>query len=316
MTARDKMKPELFVQFHDADGLVTKEMHIPAGTVMGKEKHSYSHQSFLGKGTVRLHRDDTSEVLKAPAIIEVKAGVWHTVEAITDVVWFCTHSTDQADIHDNFKKTAADIDVGPLLREVLAQPELWNKNPCRLSPRGPHHETQDMFLRYKDETDNLRNNDWKDFADPHLPDWNKTIDFLPAARKLIFDLMTSVSGEMLGGVFLYKVEPGKQIYPHTDKGWHPEFYDKYNICLQSNPKAAFCYEGEKMVQKQGDIHFFQNNVQHWVVNKGDTDHIVLTVCIRRDRGYRVPWSPEGWTLDGSMERNMTNKDMPQRRKVG
>lgn len=200
----------------------------------------------------------------------------------------------------NFNQIAEGVDVTALLNEVVSQPELWNKNPCRLSSYGPHRETQDMFLRYKDETENIQAAEWQNFSAPHLPEWYRTIDFLPSARKLIFDLMALVFGEMLGGVFIYKVEPGKQIYPHIDQGWHPDFYDKYNICLQSNPKAAFCYEDEQMVQQQGDIHFFRNNVTHWVVNEGETDHIIMIVCIRKDRGYRTPWSPEGWSIDESI----------------
>lgn len=203
---------------------------------------------------------------------------------------------------NNFMKFASGTDVAPLLLEVQRQPHLWNKNPCRLSKLGPHHETQDMFLRYKDETENIQSGDWSNFSNPHIAEWNQTINFLPSARKLIFELMAATSGEMLGGVFIYKVQPGKQIFKHTDKGWHPDFYDKFNICLQSNPDAKFCYDGEHMVQEPGDIHLFQNNVDHHVINEGNDDHIVMTVCIRLDRGFRVPWSPEGWTMDKSKDR--------------
>src|ERR1700759_1143026 len=130
----------------------------------------------------------------------------------------------------NFLKVGV-VETMPLLLEIQRQPELWNKNPCRLSTKGPHHETQDMFLRYKDETENVKTGNWSNFSDLHIPEWNKTIDYLPSARKIIFDLMRSVSGEMLGGVFIYKVSPGKQIYPHIDRGWHASFYDKFNVCL-------------------------------------------------------------------------------------
>lgn len=202
----------------------------------------------------------------------------------------------------NFLHIASGIDVLPLLLDVHRQPHLWNKNPCRLSERGPHHETQDMFLRYKDETENIKSGDWKNFSDPHFAQWNETIDHLPHARPLIFDLMARVKAEILGGVFLYKVEPGKKIHPHVDKGWHPEFYDKFNVCLQSNPLAAFLYENETMVQAAGDVHHFRNDVKHWVTNNGENDHIVMTVCVRLDHGYRVPWSPERWTMDQSLGR--------------
>jgi len=200
----------------------------------------------------------------------------------------------------NFMKVAQGVDVIPLLLEIHRQPELWNKNPCRLSKVGPHHETQDMFLRYKDETENVKTGDWSNFSDEHIPDWNKTIDFLPSSKKIIFDLMHRVGGEMLGGVFVYKVEPGKQIYPHVDKGWHASFYDKFNVCLQSNQNAAFIYDDESMVQSQGDIHLFRNDTTHRVINEGKDDHIVMTVCIRLDRGYRVPWSPDVFSLEESV----------------
>lgn len=198
---------------------------------------------------------------------------------------------------NNFLKIASGVDVMPLLLDIHRQPELWDKNPFRLSVRAPHHETQDICLRYKDETENQERGDWSNFSDEHIPDWYKSADFLPHAKRIIFDLMARVHGEMLGAVFIYKLQPGKQIYPHKDFGWHPEFYDKFNICLQSNPQASFCYDGERMVQAAGDVHQFRNDTKHWVKNDGDCDHIVMVVCIRLDRGHRVPWSPDGWTMD-------------------
>lgn len=201
----------------------------------------------------------------------------------------------------NFLQIAAGVDVMPLSLELQRQPDLWDKNPCRLSKRGPHHETQDIFLRYKDETPNLAAGNWKDFSDQHIADWYRSINHLPAARGLIFDLMARVKGEQLGGVFIYKLQPGAKIHPHKDNGWHPEFYDKFNVCLQSNPQAAFIYETDAMVQRAGDVHHFRNDILHSVVNAGECDHIVMTVCIRLDKGYRVPWSPEGWTMDKARE---------------
>lgn len=197
----------------------------------------------------------------------------------------------------NFLKIAEGVDVRSLLAELKAQPFLWNKNPCRLSKRGPHYETDDIFLRYKDETANFAKGDFSDFGDAHFADWYKSIEYLPSAKKIIFDLMATVNGEQLGGVFLYRVAPGAKIHPHKDIGWHGDYYNKFNICLQSNQAAAFCYEEDAMVQRQGDVHMFRNDVTHWVVNEGTEDHIIMTVCIRMDSGYRVPWSPEGWTMD-------------------
>lgn len=201
----------------------------------------------------------------------------------------------------NFLKIARGIDVLPLLLEVQRQPELWDKNPCRLSTRGPHSETQDIILRYKDETPNFADSkEWLKFSDEHIPVWYKAIDYLPAARKLIFDLVARVGGEMIGCAMIYKLEPGTQVYRHNDKGWHAEYFDKFNICLQSNDRCAFTFDEGPMPQVQGDVDFFRNDVDHWVVNNGPNAHIILTVCIRLDRGYRTQFSPEGWSLDKQM----------------
>jgi hypothetical protein len=199
----------------------------------------------------------------------------------------------------NFLQIAHGVDVLPLLLEVQRQPELWNRNPCRLGKIAPHFETQDMILRYKDDRPGMENfNNWLEFSNEHIPDWYKVIDFLPSARRLIFDIMARVQGEMLGGVFLYKLEPGKKIYPHKDSGWHADSFDKFNVCLSSNERSAFCYDnGERMVQRPGDVHHFRNDACHWVINDGDTDHIVMTVCVKVDRGARIPFAATDWSFD-------------------
>jgi len=202
---------------------------------------------------------------------------------------------------NNFTQIAAGINVFPLLLDLQRQPSLWNKNPCRLSKYGPHSDTSDIVIRYKDETENFKTGDFSNFSDEHVADWYKSVDHLPYAKNLSFELMSLVNGEVLGAVLIYRVRPGEKIYSHIDQGWHANTFEKYNICLESNPKAAFCYENERMVQKEGDLHWFRNDIPHWVINEGDTDHIILCICIRQDSGHRVPWSPEGWTMDKHLE---------------
>lgn len=204
----------------------------------------------------------------------------------------------------NFRQVLDKVAVGPLALELQRQPELWNSNPSRLGSKGPHRETLDIFLRYKDDRPCIANDDWTKFSDPHIPMWYHGFDRLPAARPIVFNLSSMLLAEMIGGVFIYKVPPGAQIYPHKDPGWHPKFYDKFNVCIESNPQTRFEYpeDGEAMIQQPGDVHWFRNDTLHQVVNDGATDHVVMTVCLRLDRGERVPPAPEGWTMDESMRR--------------
>jgi Aspartyl/Asparaginyl beta-hydroxylase len=187
----------------------------------------------------------------------------------------------------NFQQIAAGVECTPLLLELIRQPELWNRNKARLSPNGPHYQTDDIWLRYKDERENILGGDYRNFGDPHDGVWYPSYYALPAAKPLIFGLMHSVCAERLGGVLIYRIPPGKQILSHTDTGWHVEYYDKFNIYLQAEPSCAFRYkDGEEIRAKTGDVYYFINDVPHEVINEGAQDHIVLTVCVRIDKGGR------------------------------
>jgi quercetin dioxygenase-like cupin family protein len=85
-------------KYHKSDGLVSIEMHIPQGVWIGKHRHSYSHLSFLSQGVVELQVGGVKSIIQAPACVEIKAGFDHTVLAVTDTVWYCTHATDYYDL--------------------------------------------------------------------------------------------------------------------------------------------------------------------------------------------------------------------------
>lgn len=95
-----KTLPQISIdkKFHFTDSVTGAEMKIPAGAMFGKEKHNYSHLSFLLQGEAIVRSGDEILHLTAPAIIDVKADVWHSCEAVTDVIWVCVHSTKETDV--------------------------------------------------------------------------------------------------------------------------------------------------------------------------------------------------------------------------
>lgn len=184
----------------------------------------------------------------------------------------------------NFARIAQGVDVQPIRYELERQPALWNRNPARLDQRGPHRETDDIWIRYNDEAKHKDKN-YAGFNDAHDSIWYPSYYLLPSLRNLIFNLMRAVEGERLGGVLIYRVPPGKQIYPHTDAGWHVEYFDKYNVYLQSDPRARFCFsDGTAIAATTGDVYWFRNDVEHAVVNESDEPLLVLTVCARVNKG--------------------------------
>jgi hypothetical protein len=82
---------------HFAGGVYAKEAFVPAGYEVSKHTHEYSHLSVLASGQALVTAGGISMVYTGPACIEIKAGLEHKIEAITDVVWFCIHATDETD---------------------------------------------------------------------------------------------------------------------------------------------------------------------------------------------------------------------------
>ena len=62
-----------------------------------KHTHTFNHLSILAHGKVAVLRGTEIDIVSAPACIEIKAGENHGVKAITNVVWFCIHATDEKD---------------------------------------------------------------------------------------------------------------------------------------------------------------------------------------------------------------------------
>jgi hypothetical protein len=169
------------------------------------------------------------------------------------------------------------FDVAPLTHELDAHSDLWGQHKWRTEhPQSPHREARDIWLRYAP----LRNLG-PHFNDPHESEWYPAIAKLPAARVLAEDMFERVNGETLGGVLLTKVPAGSQVYPHADRGWHAEHYEKFAIQVAGNKEQFFCYGDGCLSPETGESFWFENQSPHWVVNESGEDRITLICCIRR-----------------------------------
>ena len=85
---------------HFSDGLYAKQMIIPKGYQAMQHTHNYSHLSVLAKGHVIVQTDQWTKEFKAPACIEIKAGIHHKIMCLEDATWFCIHATDETDLDE------------------------------------------------------------------------------------------------------------------------------------------------------------------------------------------------------------------------
>lgn len=177
----------------------------------------------------------------------------------------------------NFLRIHSNANVMPLMAAIIRQPELWNQNKLRTTYEGTvHAEADDIWLRFNDVNNASAN---------EIMDGHESIDYpafasLPQARPLVFDLMRIVEGKRLGRVLITKLTPGKKIYPHEDSGDHASYYERYHIILQNSPGSVFRCGDEVICMKTGDVYWFNNAIEHEVINNSSDDRVTMIVDIK------------------------------------
>jgi len=167
------------------------------------------------------------------------------------------------------------IPVNAIRWELQANPQLWNEfNDRTKDEKSPHFGLDDIWCRFGSQEDAKRDG-------PHESRWYPSADIL-GVKPICLDIMRFVNGVELGGVLITRIPPGAVCRPHKDPGWHARRYDKFALQLASAPGQKFCFEGEELETKPGDLFFFDNSHTHWVTNQTDHERITMIVCIRRE----------------------------------
>ena len=88
---------DLGIQHHFSSGVYAKEMHVPAGYVVGSHSHTFDHLSLLASGEVIVKTDDDEAHYVAPTVVTIKKHKHQEIHALKDAVWFCIHATEETD---------------------------------------------------------------------------------------------------------------------------------------------------------------------------------------------------------------------------
>jgi hypothetical protein len=191
----------------------------------------------------------------------------------------------------HFQLIATGVDPLPLLHAIALQPQLWNADRTRTwHPQSAHRVVDDILLRYNEfnpDTDDFVERVCSELTAVNKPAWA----LLPQATPIIFALMARLNGEHLGRVFISRMAPGICIPPHTDRiapaeeafpGKIPPavYYERYQIALKAHPGVLFRAGDETVFMEPGTIWWFDNCVEHEVVNHSQDDRISLVVDIR------------------------------------
>lgn len=190
----------------------------------------------------------------------------------------------------NFLHLASNVATQPLLlalHRLEKSHGVWREDTyLRDYPQGPFGDTESVILRFPPrsvhETEEALRQHQAHF-DQHENIDQPVFKLLPEARPLIFNLMAVVQGERLGRCMVNKLAPGGVIYPHADTPAHAEYWDRFHIVLQSSPGANFRAGDELVHMQPGEVWWFNNRIEHEVVNNGADDRIHLVVDIRTSK---------------------------------
>lgn len=89
-----------YTKHHFAPGIYTRELFIPAGTVLTGMIHRYEVQNILISGTIRVTTDDGVVELTGPMIYNSAPGTKKAGYAVTDVIWLNVHPTESTDLKE------------------------------------------------------------------------------------------------------------------------------------------------------------------------------------------------------------------------
>jgi len=181
------------------------------------------------------------------------------------------------------QQVAAGIDTIPLALALARQPDLWNVNTQRQDfAHSAHRHVSDIWVRYNDLANLTK--DYDNYTKEHDSVWLPAYANLPQVRAIVFGLMARCEAVRLGGVLITKIPAGKSVLPHTDAGWHPEYYNtKIFVPIITNPNCITRVEDEIVIMAPGEAWYFNNTVEHEIVNNGDTDRITLIISMRCDK---------------------------------
>lgn len=103
---------------------------------------------------------------------------------------------------------------------------------------------------------------------------------LTGTAKAIQKIFNLVSGTKLGRVVITKLEPGASIQSHRDHGKPVQYYQRFHLAIQNEPGSVFTCGTESFTPEQGQLFWFNNELEHSVQNNSAKARITLLLDIR------------------------------------
>jgi len=185
----------------------------------------------------------------------------------------------------HFTRISNGIDVGPLLSELDAAPEMWLADTSRQRKVRCQRDTQNIFLRVakKPLPPGTRNAN-----DVHESRLARSAARFPRALAFCQRIADVQRGE-LGRATFVALQPRGWVRPHVDAGAYYRVRDRFHLVLKSSGGSPLTAGGETVVMHEGELWAFDNKAEHDARNPSDEPrlHLIFDVLPPPGRGYYV-----------------------------
>ena len=101
LEAEMKKRPQVEIEYrhHFTPGVYSREMFVPAGTILVGSIHKTEHLSIFLEGRMMIPDENGNSIeIVAPMVEIAKPGVKRVGVALEDVRWITVHPTEETDI--------------------------------------------------------------------------------------------------------------------------------------------------------------------------------------------------------------------------
>ncbi len=184
----------------------------------------------------------------------------------------------------NFQLIASGVDVTQLILGYKRRPDIWREDTyLRDYKQGPFKDLESIMLRFPEKTVHETEEALKEHAATHdlqdcinYPGWWQ----FPEAQKFVRSVMNLVEGERIGRVFLNRLRAGGKIYPHADHPFHAGYWRRFHLVCESEPGVEFRCGDETIHMEPGQVWYFNNALEHEVLNNSASDRVHLVMDFR------------------------------------
>lgn len=122
-----QMEEAMPLKHHIKNGIYTREVFMPKGMIVVSFIHMQDHPSFFLSGEMTILTDNAEvKRIKAPMVVQTKAGTQRVAYMHEDCVWVCTYRTDAKTVEEAEKEVYTE-DFNDLPFEILRNKniKLW-----------------------------------------------------------------------------------------------------------------------------------------------------------------------------------------------